>query len=232
MNQQINQFQQLIASYVGKLFRDHFGKGPESAMVSIGSNSITIYFRNFLTPSERVLLEQNQETIIHQLRQALFQAMIPELASYIESVTGIKPHEFYYDWSLPNKSGMLLAFCPEPVPGGQEVSQEFEGKAELEQEIVSISQMAQKTPEEIISYEVNPRTILIIRNGILVRIEKELIRLGHSELLKGIKRDLENSYLHNNDNFENMLGKRVVDCFVDWNLDSDKSVIVLVLNAK
>lgn len=232
MNQKINQYQQLIASYVGKLFRDHFGKGPESAMVSIGSNSITVYFRNFITPSERVLLEQNHEMIIHQMRETLLQMMIPELASYIEIVTGVKPHEFYYDWSLHNKSGMLVAFCPEAIPGGQEANQEYEGKAGLEQEIINISHQAQKVPEEILSYEVNPRTLLIIRNGILVRIEKELIRLGHSELLKSAKRNLEKGFLHNNSSFESLLNRRVADCFVDWSMDSDKSVIVLILNAK
>lgn len=232
MNQKINQYQQLIASYAGKLFRDHFGKGPESAVVSIGSNCITIYFRNFLTPSERVLLEQDHEMIVHQMRETLLQTMIPEFASYIEIVTGVKPHEFYYDWNLHNKSGMLVAFCPDPIPGGQEVNVEYEGKAGLEQEIVNISHQAQKVPEELVSYEINPRTLLIIRNGVLVRIEKELIRLGHNELLKSVKRNLEKSYLHNNSSFERILNKRVVDCFVDWHFDSDKSIMVLVLNPK
>ncbi len=232
MNQTINQYQQLIASYTGKLIREHFGKGPESAVVSIGSNYITVYIRNFLTPSERVLLEQNHEMIIHQMRETLMQSMIPEFASYIEIVTGVKPHEFYYDWSMDNKSGMLVAICPEPIPGGQDVNDAYEGKAEIENEIVRISQQAQKAPDELISFEINPRKLIIIRNGILVRIEKELIRLGHNELLKSVKRKMEKGYLHNNSSFESILNKRVVDCFVDWNFNSDRSVILLVMKAK
>lgn len=230
MNQTIIQYQQQIASYVGKLFRDHFGKGPESAVVSIGSKYITVYFRNFLTPSERVLLEQDHEMIVDQMRETLLQTMIPEFASYIEIVTGVKPQEFYYDWSLHNKSGMLIAICPEPIPGGQDVNHDYAGKAEMEQEIVNISHQAQKVPEELVSFEINSRTLLFIRSGILVRIEKELIRLGHSELLKSVKRNLEKSYLHNNSSFEGILKKRVVDAFVDWKFDSDSSVIVLVVN--
>lgn len=232
MNQKINQYQQLIASYAGKLFRDHFGKGPESAVVSIGSNCITVYFRNFLTPSECVLLEQDQEIIVHRMRETLLQTMIPKFASYFESVTGVMPLEFFYDWSLPSKSGILVAFCPAPIPGGQEVNHEYEGKTALEQEIVHISRQEQKMQEDVISYEINPRTLLIIRNGVLVRIEKELIRLGHHELLKSVKRNLEKSYLHNNSSFERILNKRVVDSFVDWHFDSDKSITVLVLNPK
>lgn len=170
--------------------------------------------------------------IIHQMRETLFQTMIPELASYIEIVTGVKPEEFYYDWSLDNKSGMLVAFCPEPIPGGNDVNAAYEGKAELEQEMMRISQQAQKIPEELVSYEINARTLIIIRNGILVRIEKELIRLGYSELLKSVKRNLEKSYLHNTSSFETILKKRVTDVFVDWKFYTDKSITVIVMNPK
>jgi hypothetical protein len=34
-NQPIQQYQQTIASYMGKLLRDHFGKRPESVAVSV-----------------------------------------------------------------------------------------------------------------------------------------------------------------------------------------------------
>jgi len=232
MNQQVFQYQQLIASYTGKLLRDHFGKGPESVFVSIGHTFITIYLRNFLTPSEKVLLEQDHEMIVDQMREKLMQMMLPEIASYIEIVTGVKPREFYCDWSLHNKTGMLVGLCPEPVPEAQPVNEAYAGRVELEQEISRISYQAQKTPEEIYSCELNSRTLLVMRSGLLVRLEKELIRLGHGELLKGVKRNLEKSYFHNNSSFERILGKRVIDCFVDWNYEQDKSVMLLVSSPK
>lgn len=232
MSQQIYSQQQLIASYTGKLLRDHFGKGPESVHVSIGHRFITIYLRNFITPSERVLLEQDHELIIDQMREKLIHMMIPEISSYIEIVTGFKPREFYYDWALHNKTGMLVGICSEPISDGLVVRDQFEGKVELEQEIIKISSLAQKSPETVESYEIGSRTLVIIRKGILVRIEKELIRLGHQELLKGVKRNLEKSLLHNNSSFDYILKKNVLDCFVDWNFEIDKSVILMVLSGK
>jgi uncharacterized protein YbcI len=112
---------------------------------------ITIYLRNFITPSERVLLEQDHEMIVDQMREKLIQMMVPEISSYVEIVTGIKPREFYYDWALHNKSGMLVGVCQEPIPNGMTVNEQYEGREGLEKEVVRISYQAQKTPEEIYS---------------------------------------------------------------------------------
>jgi hypothetical protein len=48
MNQPIQQYQQSIASYMGKLLRDHFGKGPESVAVSVSDCYIVMYSAIFL----------------------------------------------------------------------------------------------------------------------------------------------------------------------------------------
>lgn len=77
---------------------------------------------------------------------------------------------------------------------------------------------------------INDRTILVIRNGILVRIEKELIRLGLEGNLKLAKRNLEKSYLHNINHFQRILNTKIVDVFVDWDFQLDKSIFVFILN--
>ncbi|WP_028559158.1 Na-translocating system protein MpsC family protein [Paenibacillus pinihumi] len=232
MSQQLNQHQQLIASYTGKMLRDHFGKGPESVFVSIGCNVISIYLRNFITPSERVLLEQNHEMIIHQVREKLMQMIIPEISSYVEALTDIKLQEFYYDWNLQNKTMMLLGICEASVQGGSPVEINYTGKQQLEREIDTLSQQAQRSPDEIVSFEMNPRMLIIIRKGILVHLEKELIRLGQGELLKRAKRNLEKSFLHNNSSLDSILNKSVQDSFVDWNFTLDKSVTLLITGNK
>lgn len=228
MNQTVHQFQQLIASYTGKLLREHFGKGPESVLVSIGRQYITIYLRNFLTPSERILLQQEHVIIIHQMRDKLMQMVNPEVVGYVHELTGIEPTEIYYDWSLHNQSGIITIICPERLDHEMETSEDYNGKEELEQEIILISQRAQKPPERLYSCEMNNRTLLFVREGILAPIEKEFIRLGHGELLKEVKRNLEKSALHHCTEFEQILNRQILDIFVDWNYELDKSIIVLV----
>lgn len=221
-----------IGSYVSKLLRDHFGKGPESVFVSLGSTYFTIYIRNFLSPMEKVLLEQDQEMVLLQLRQKIMAKLLPELRTFILLTTGREVAEVYYDWGLHNRSGMIFGLVSKPFEVGDGIDEHYAGKDELNKLIIKFSQSAQKLPDETYSFLLNPRTLVVIRNGILVRIEKELIRQGHNELLRNVKAQLEKGFLHNNERFEAVLKQRVLEVFVDWHFEMDKSVIVFILNPK
>lgn len=227
MNQTIHYHQQLIASFTGKLLREHFGKGPESVLVSIGGPFISIYLRNFLTPPEKVLLHQNHIKMVHQMRDNLMQIIIPELADYIHSILGIRPEEVYYDWALRNQSGMITVICPCEAEGA-EIFESFPGKTELEEGLARFSEQTHKAPEQLYSCELNNRMLLFIREGKPSAVESELIRLGQGELLRSVKRNLEKTSLEDASLFKETLKRRVLDIFVDWNEALSKSVILLV----
>jgi uncharacterized protein YbcI len=219
-----------LSSYIGKILRDNFGKGPESVHVSLGKTFIVFNIRNFLSPTEKVLMNQKQDESVQQTRDLVMQTLIPEIKAYIKIVTGMEIREFYYDWGLHNKSAMFTGICTDSTSVDYPIKEEFTGKAELINEMINLSSESEKKPDEIFAYQLNHRSILVIRNGILVRIEKQLIRQGMQEQLKLAKRTLEKGLLHNNNHFEGILNTRVIDIFVDWDFDLDKSVIVLVTN--
>jgi uncharacterized protein YbcI len=219
-----------LSSYISKILRDYFGKGPESVHVSLGKTFIIVYIRNFLSPTERVLMNQKQVESVQQTRDLVMQTLIPEIKAYIKIVTGMEIREFYYDWGLHNKSAMFTGICTDSSSIDNPIKEDFTGKEELIKEMINLSSESEKKPEEIYACQLNPRSILVIRNGILVRIEKQLIRQGMQEQLKLAKRTLEKGLLHNNNHFEGILDAKVIDIFVDWDFDLDKSVIVLVTN--
>lgn len=219
-----------LSSYISKTLRDSFGKGPESVHVSLGKTFIIVYIRNFLTPTEKVLLNQKQDENVQQTRDLVMHTLIPEIKAYIKIVTGMEIREFYYDWGLHNKSAMFTGICSDSTGIDVPINEEFTGKAELLDEINKLSSESEKKPEEIYACQINHRSIMVIRNGILVRIEKQLIRQGMQEQLKLAKRTLEKGLLHNNNHFEGILKTQIIDIFVDWDFDLDKSVIVLVTN--
>jgi uncharacterized protein YbcI len=219
-----------LSSYISKILRENFGKGPETVHVSIGKTFIVFYIRNFLTPIEKVLMNQKQDESIQQTRDLVMQTLIPEIKAYIKIVTGMEIREFYYDWGLHNKSAMFTGICTDSTSIDYPVKEEFTGKTELITEIINLSSESEKKPDEIYACQLNHRSVLVIRNGILVRIEKQLIRQGMQEQLKLAKRTLEKGLLHNNNHFEGILNTKVIDIFVDWDFDLDKSVIVLVTN--
>jgi uncharacterized protein YbcI len=50
-----------ISSYISKLLRKKFGRGPQSCQTTISKNHLVTYIRGFLSPMENVLLEQGQD---------------------------------------------------------------------------------------------------------------------------------------------------------------------------
>ncbi|MGG1679620.1 DUF2294 domain-containing protein [Neobacillus sp. NRS-1170] len=224
-----NQVNLELASYIGRTLREFFGKGPESVFVSNYQSTVTVYLRNFITPSESVLLSQGQEAMVLRTRDMLMKTLIPEFKAYIKILTGMEISEFYYDWGIHNKSGIFVCFG-----SSKEINhlndENYEGKENIHSEIRRISIQAEKEPEEIHSIRLNPRTLVVIRKEILVPIERELIRLGNSETLKLAKRNLEKRLLHNSNQFETILKTKVNDIFVDWDFNLDKSAIALILS--
>ncbi|WP_180955192.1 Na-translocating system protein MpsC family protein [Peribacillus deserti] len=218
----------VIASYVGKLLRDNFGKGPESVYVSIAGEFIVIHIRKFISPMEEALLKQENENVVQNTREIVFQSLVPEIKAFIKGLTGIDINEFYYDWGMSNKSGVFVGIGS-PIDGKiGSIEEDFPEKHTMDRKIVDISEEAQKAPEGLKSYLMNDRIIIFIRDGILVTIEKELIRQGYGKILKTTKRILEKKFLHNFD-FESVIDRKITDIFVDWDFDLDKSVIVFML---
>jgi uncharacterized protein YbcI len=218
-----------LNSYIGKLIRDRFGKGPESVYVSMNSHTISFHIRGFLTPMEMVLMNQKEQMTVQKTRDLLMDSLVSEVITYIKVVAGFTIDEFYYDWSLQNRTGVFVGISHSPDHDSKQTTEQYENKEKVHHQISIISKQAEKIPNEIFSYFINPRTLIVIRKGILVSIEKELIELGHAEVLKIAKRTLEKRLLHNNMNFKELLKANVIDLFVDWDFARDKSVIVFVL---
>ncbi|WP_054637221.1 Na-translocating system protein MpsC family protein [Thalassobacillus sp. C254] len=71
---------------------------------------------------------------------------------------------------------------------------------------------------------------MIVREGILVPIEKELISLGKEENLKVAKRKLEKRKLNQGRRFELLFNSTIKDIFVDWDFNLDRSIVTLILD--
>ncbi|MBM7691045.1 uncharacterized protein YbcI [Peribacillus deserti] len=217
-----------IASYVGKLLRDNFGKGPESVYVSIAGPFIIIHIRNFISPMEEALLKQENENVVQNTREIVFQSLVPEIKAFIKGLTGIDINQFYFDWGMSNKSGVFVGIGNPLDEKSGVIKEDFPEKETLNRKIVDISAEAQKAPESMKTFLMNDRILLFIRDGILVTIEKELIRQGYGKILKTTKRILEKKFLHNYD-FESVIDRKISDIFVDWDFALDRSVIVFIL---
>ncbi|PLT27905.1 Na-translocating system protein MpsC family protein [Peribacillus deserti] len=218
-----------LANNLGKLLRDKFGKGPHSIYVTVSKPYILIYVRGFISPMEQILLEQDQELTVKTTREVLMKTIDSEIRGQMKGITDMDIHHIYYDWNLPKETGIFVGVTTDSF-NSEELSQyNYKQKDQIEQEINMISEQAEKAPDEIYSYLLSPRALVILRKGILVPIEKQLVTLGFDETLRVAKRQLEGGMLHNNTHFPSILNAAILDSFVDWDFKLDNSVITLIL---
>ncbi|UOQ45334.1 DUF2294 domain-containing protein [Halobacillus salinarum] len=219
-----------ISSYVGRLLRDNFGKGPASVYVSLVEPYVTIYLKDFLAPMERVLVGKDHTRRVEETRDLLMEELIPDIKATWKATTGIEIKEMYYDWSLSNRSGVFIGILNTQSRMDEHL-EDYEHKINIHHEVIQLSKKAEKPPENLESFMLNNRTLIVVRDGILVPIEKALIEAGHSEVLKLTKRNLERNLI-NQSSFEDILNTSIEDYFVDWDFQKDISYILFILKPK
>jgi uncharacterized protein YbcI len=217
-----------ISSYVGKVLRDHFGKGPSSVYVSIYDPFVTIYVKDFLSATERVLYRGKQEQTLKKTRDFVMDKISDEISAYIREVTEIDIQDLYYDWSLENQSGVFLGVgsysSDVPFPS-------YQGQDTVHDEVILMSEKVEKRPEKTVSLQVNARTLIVIREGLLVEIEKQLIHDGHQEALRQSKGKIEKRTLKA-DKISAHIECEIEDYFIDWDFDKDRSFTVFIMKPR
>ncbi|OXL82001.1 hypothetical protein BCV73_02130 [Paenibacillus sp. SSG-1] len=210
-----------IAAFTGKLLRDRFGKGPESVHVSVGNYGIALHIRNFIGPVERFLLNKEEEKAFRYTRELLMESLLPELKAYLEKEMDIRLEEVYYDWGLHNASGIIVGLKADQIIEAED----YAGRDALHNEVNRVTGIVQKVPRKVYSWWMNPKTLIVVREGLLILIEKELINTGFDEVLRTTKRKLEKRYFEEETQLGGILGRTLADFYVDWDFDRDKSVI-------
>lgn len=220
-----------IGGYISSVLRDNFGKGPTSVYVTIKRPFILIHFRGFLAPMEAVLLKQDKWKRILETRDLLMNDLSSEIRENIKNIADLPIQKIYADWDLKKKTGVIIGTMNEETDETSFDWPEEVDKAEFKHAIEKASEKAEKFPRQTDSYWLNDRAILIKRTGILVEIEKELIKTGLEESLKLAKRPLEHRLI-NLSQLNKILNREVNEMFFDWNFAEDIGYTVIFLKPK
>ncbi|MDN3427270.1 Na-translocating system protein MpsC family protein [Microbacterium sp. APC 3898] len=220
-----------VSGYISGLFRTHFGKGPASVFVAIRKPFVVIHLREFLAPTEKVLMSQKESVRVQEIRDLLMRDLKEQIKLDLLKSAELEIKEIHADWNLENKTGLLiLVLNGEAEEKAQEWPKDIDKKA-FYQEVADASKKAQKEPDKTEVVWLNERTVLIRREGILIEIEKELIRNNFTEQLKLAKRPLEAKLIYNS-SLEQLLNRKITEAFTDWDFKDDIGYMVLLIEAK
>jgi uncharacterized protein YbcI len=215
-----------INSYMGRLLREKFGRGPGNIFCSVSDSLIAIYITGFLTPIEKSLMEHQKIDYIQRTRDLLMENLKGEIQSQLEAYIKKEVKEIYYDWNLDGQTGMVLAL----ISGLDSNENNYKHSKKVNGVIDQVSIEAEKSPDVIYSAKIDDRKLIVVRKGILVSIERELIKLGYEETLRIAKRNQEKRLIGEHISaLESYLNKGVADYFIDWDFDGDKSYILFIL---
>lgn len=217
-----------ISSYISKLLRKNFGKGPHSCQSTLSGKHLITYIRGFVSPMEEILLQQDQKKTVDHARSLIMNHLLEEIKGVIQVSIDVEINEYYHDWDFPNNSGIFMFVLNKEFPiaspnGNIDVE-------ELEKEIARITTLVQKTPDQIHIYPLSPMVYLVERKGILIQIEKALFQKGFHQELRFTKDELEKEYFHRDGRFETIFKKSVKDILIDWNFKEDKSLMAFILD--
>lgn len=217
-----------VSGYISKLLCTHFGKGSTGVFVELHKPFVVIYLHDFLGSTEKVLIDQNEAVRVQETRNLLMADLNDEIKLALLKSTELDIKDIYADWNLENKTGLLiLALQEDGTEQHHEWPKGIDEKA-FYQEVSDVSRRAQEEPEKTEVFWLNAQTVLIRRTGILVEIEKELIKNNFTGVLKLAKRPLESKLIYRS-SLEQILKRNIVEVFTDWNFKKDIGFMVLLL---
>lgn len=223
--------QTAITQYIELFLENHLGEKPEQVTVTLKPPFLLIHLAGFLLPSEKMFVDQGEWNRVLETRDLIIHSLKADLMSGLGEHTGHSVLDLFVDWNLANKSGLLVASLekaasPEEFPWPEEVDQEA-----IREIILMNSMHTQKRPDQTNFYWLSDEILLVKRIGILVEIEKQLIKNGIVEELRLAKRPMEYR-ITKLFNLESLLNGRVLELFVDWDFHRDLSYMVFLLDKR
>lgn len=216
-----------IETLLDEPFTQRFNQAPRNMDVYMDDGSLIIHLQDFMGEEMQKLIRLQDPDALRSVQELMVEHILPELAGTIEAATGFRIGTFYYDWSDRDLSGMLVGL-PEHE-SYQEKEDYYPGKTEVHEIIGKVTYEIEKMPDEICSYWAADHILVIVREGILIKIEKAFVDQGASAILRKVKRNLEKEVIQQEaPRIEKMLKRKIKDFYVDWSFRQNKSVLVYV----
>lgn len=221
--------QSQVSTFTTEFFTNYYGQTPGETEVIYKAPFLLIHIKDFLLPSEELLINSGQTNRVLESRDLLMHSVKDTFLKKLLSVANLAATDLFFDWNLKKKNGLLLIVIDTEMIDASFTVNEESTNSQVKEIIQMNSSLTQKKPEETDLYWLSSSILLVRRSGILVDIEKELIKNGAIEELRLAKRPMEYR-ITKFFNLNSFLPGAVKEIFVDWNFSKDLSYMVLILD--
>ncbi|GGO01267.1 Na-translocating system protein MpsC family protein [Saccharibacillus kuerlensis] len=215
-----------IEALLEEIFTFSFNQAPGKTAIYWDERSLIIHLEDFMGAEMQRLIRQQDPDALRSVQELMIEYLLPKLAQQIKETTGLNIGNFYYDWSDRDLSCMLVGLPEEPLYRTQE--DYYPGKDAVHQQIGKVTYEIEKVPDATYSYWAAEHILVIVREGILIKIEKAFIDQGATEILRKVKRNLEKTVIIREGNIGEVLNRKVQDVYLDWSFGENKSLLVHV----
>jgi uncharacterized protein YbcI len=214
-----------LNSYISKVLKRNFGKGPATCNTSLTDDRMFIYIKHFITPVEEVLVKNNQGNLAYKTRSVILETIFKEIKDEIDQVLGIAFTTMHHDWNYNKNSGLLMLV---KESDSLKLDHFTPRSDDTYMNIEKIFSEVHKKPKEIMIVNATSSIYYIEYSGFMIQIERALYNKGCDDLLIERNKEVKNIYEKNKRLFEKDLKRSINDIFFIPDYQQDKGTIVFM----
>ncbi|MDT8860892.1 DUF2294 domain-containing protein [Alkalihalobacillus sp. MEB130] len=214
-----------LSSYISKVMKRNFGKGPELCTVFLENNLILVKFQNFITPAEEVLYKKNELQLALQFRAALISAIIEEVKPEIETLTNLQLTKPLYDWNYEKNVGVIMFETTNvtdkyfPTNTSCDIS--------LIEKVKKVSGKVHKSPANVALLTKKSNVFILECYDVLIKVESLLFENKYDHLLLERAQEIRKNFELYHQEFELVLDQKISELFITWDYENNKSYIMI-----
>lgn len=211
-----------LSTWLSKLLKKRFGKGPETCHMSVQGDRLLIYIRQYMTPVEDVMKKSGRLELAHQVRAVVIDKVYEEFVEAASDMMGVKLDRYYHDWDYNRNAGILM-LEQETSTGGSIDREEASLKSRLFKQMMQVGSLVHKPPHSMNLLRFGSNVLVVECLGVLLHIERVLADQGDPKLLYERSMEIKDCYLSHKDGFERAMGREIEGLFKLWDFKRDRS---------
>jgi uncharacterized protein YbcI len=216
-----------LSSTFSKLLKRRFGKGPETCNVILKGNRVFVYMRNFITPAEEVLINEEQLELAFHFRTAVINSVTQEFLPEVVKILGISFDDYFHDWNYDKNTGILLL---DHAQADHEEKVGYSYQSSLVHLIEKVGSDYHKMPASINIVKLTQNICVIESKEVLLPLERFVYETGNIDLLLHQVFQIKGAYWKSRGQFESLFNRLIEDMFMMWDYKNNRNYLIFIFN--